>query len=115
CFLLYSSVLLCHLVLRHPLRSTLFPYTTLFRSVNGKERQRGKGAQMVFSIPAILSYISNIMTLEPGDLILTGTPAGVGEDEVTGDRKSTRLNSSHLGISYAVFCLKKKNRRAHTI
>lgn len=46
--------------------------------VNGVERQRGKASQMVFSIPALLSYISRIMTLEPGDLVCTGTPAGVG-------------------------------------
>ena len=46
--------------------------------VNGVERQRGTTAQMVFPIPALLSYISGIMTLEPGDLVLTGTPAGVG-------------------------------------
>ena len=46
--------------------------------VNGKERQRGKASQMAFSIPMLLSYISKIMTLEPGDLICTGTPAGVG-------------------------------------
>jgi len=46
--------------------------------VNGKERQRGKASQMAFSIPTLLSYISKIMTLEPGDLVCTGTPAGVG-------------------------------------
>jgi len=46
--------------------------------VNGAERQRGKASQMVFSIPMLLSYISRIMTLEPGDLVCTGTPAGVG-------------------------------------
>ncbi|MEO6067803.1 MAG: fumarylacetoacetate hydrolase family protein [Gemmatimonadota bacterium] len=46
--------------------------------VNGEERQRGCAAQMVFSIPQLLAYISGIMTLEPGDLVLTGTPAGVG-------------------------------------
>src|SRR6185503_10932542 len=46
--------------------------------VNGKERQRGKASQMAFSIPMLLAYISQIMTLEPGDLICTGTPAGVG-------------------------------------
>ena len=46
--------------------------------VNGAERQRGKASQMAFSIPMLLSYISNIMTLEPGDLVCTGTPAGVG-------------------------------------
>lgn len=46
--------------------------------VNGVERQRGKASQMAFSIPMVLAYISKIMTLEPGDLVLTGTPAGVG-------------------------------------
>jgi 2-keto-4-pentenoate hydratase/2-oxohepta-3-ene-1,7-dioic acid hydratase in catechol pathway len=46
--------------------------------VNGVERQRGKSSEMVFSIPSLLAYISRIMTLEPGDLVATGTPAGVG-------------------------------------
>lgn len=46
--------------------------------VNGVERQRGRTSEMIFSIPDLLSYISGIMTLEPGDLIATGTPAGVG-------------------------------------
>ena len=46
--------------------------------VNGVERQRGRASEMVFAIPALLVYISAIMTLMPGDLILTGTPAGVG-------------------------------------
>lgn len=46
--------------------------------VNGEERQRGTTSQMIFSIPALLAYISGIMTLVPGDLIATGTPAGVG-------------------------------------
>jgi 2-keto-4-pentenoate hydratase/2-oxohepta-3-ene-1,7-dioic acid hydratase in catechol pathway len=46
--------------------------------VNDVERQRGMVADMVFSIPAVLAYISGIMTLEPGDLVATGTPAGVG-------------------------------------
>jgi 2-keto-4-pentenoate hydratase/2-oxohepta-3-ene-1,7-dioic acid hydratase in catechol pathway len=46
--------------------------------VNGVERQRGRASEMVFAIPELLVYISAIMTLMPGDLILTGTPAGVG-------------------------------------
>ncbi|MER3468887.1 MAG: 2-hydroxyhepta-2,4-diene-1,7-dioate isomerase, partial [Thermoflexus sp.] len=46
--------------------------------VNGEVRQRGRVREMVFSIPALIAYISAIMTLEPGDVILTGTPAGVG-------------------------------------
>jgi 2-keto-4-pentenoate hydratase/2-oxohepta-3-ene-1,7-dioic acid hydratase in catechol pathway len=46
--------------------------------VNGKVRQDGTSADMVFDIPALVAYISGVMTLEPGDLVLTGTPAGVG-------------------------------------
>ncbi len=46
--------------------------------LNGEERQRGHTRDMVFSIPVLIEYISHIMTLEPGDLILTGTPEGVG-------------------------------------
>lgn len=46
--------------------------------VNGAERQRGRASDMIFGIPAIIAYISRIMTLEPGDLIATGTPEGVG-------------------------------------
>jgi 2-keto-4-pentenoate hydratase/2-oxohepta-3-ene-1,7-dioic acid hydratase in catechol pathway len=47
--------------------------------VNGTQRQHGKSADMAFSIPFLLSYISHVMTLEPGDLVATGTPAGVGK------------------------------------
>jgi 2-keto-4-pentenoate hydratase/2-oxohepta-3-ene-1,7-dioic acid hydratase in catechol pathway len=49
--------------------------------VNGERRQHGKAADMAFSIPFLVSYISGVMTLEPGDLIATGTPAGVGKLE----------------------------------
>ena len=52
---------------------------TVVTRVNGVERQRGKASDMVFSIPDVLAFISRIMTLEPGDLVLTGTPAGVGK------------------------------------
>jgi 2-keto-4-pentenoate hydratase/2-oxohepta-3-ene-1,7-dioic acid hydratase in catechol pathway len=52
---------------------------TVVTRVNGVERQRGNGADMVFSIPDVLAYISHVMTLEPGDLVLTGSPAGVGK------------------------------------
>jgi 2-keto-4-pentenoate hydratase/2-oxohepta-3-ene-1,7-dioic acid hydratase in catechol pathway len=51
---------------------------TVTTRVNGTVRQQGNSSQMVFDLPAILSYISGIMTLEPGDLVLTGTPEGVG-------------------------------------
>jgi 2-keto-4-pentenoate hydratase/2-oxohepta-3-ene-1,7-dioic acid hydratase in catechol pathway len=52
---------------------------TVVTRVNGVERQRGNGSDMVFSIPDVLAYISHVMTLEPGDLVLTGSPAGVGK------------------------------------
>jgi 2-keto-4-pentenoate hydratase/2-oxohepta-3-ene-1,7-dioic acid hydratase in catechol pathway len=65
---------------------------TVVTRVNGAERQRAGAGEMVFGIPLLLAYISSIMTLEPGDLVATGTPAGVGrlavgdvvEVEVTG-------------------------------
>src|SRR2546426_5359729 len=75
-------------MIRRPPRSTLFPYTTLFRS---PKRRAGSFARVPLE-PALE---------ELGD----GIPGGV---LIVGDRKSTRLNSSHLVISYAVFCLKKK-------
>jgi 2-keto-4-pentenoate hydratase/2-oxohepta-3-ene-1,7-dioic acid hydratase in catechol pathway len=53
----------------------------LVTRVNGEERQRARSSEMVFSIPALLSYISDVMTLESGDLVLTGTPSGVGQLE----------------------------------
>src|SRR5258705_3825781 len=77
------------LMIRRPPRSTLFPYTTLFRSSCSATRR-----STVF-VPM------SIAATRMGDL-------GFGLC-VSLDRKSTRLNSSHLGISYAVFCLKKKN------
>ena len=51
---------------------------TVVTRVNGAERQRGTAAEMVFGIPELLAYISQVMTLEPGDVVLTGSPAGVG-------------------------------------
>jgi 2-keto-4-pentenoate hydratase/2-oxohepta-3-ene-1,7-dioic acid hydratase in catechol pathway len=51
---------------------------TVVTRVNGAERQRGKASEMVFSIPDLLAYVSNVMTLEPGDVVATGSPAGVG-------------------------------------
>src|SRR5688572_31925061 len=81
-------------MLRRPPRSTLFPYTTLFRS-----------------IVALVLY-----ALLP---ILRNTYAGIQQVDPAvreaADRKSTRLNSSHSQISYAVFCLKKKNKTIQTI
>jgi 2-keto-4-pentenoate hydratase/2-oxohepta-3-ene-1,7-dioic acid hydratase in catechol pathway len=51
---------------------------TVVTRVNGEEKQRGSSADLVFPIPDLLSYISHVMTLEPGDVVATGTPAGVG-------------------------------------
>jgi len=52
---------------------------TVVTRVNGVERQRGSSADVVFDVPYVLAYISRIMTLEPGDVVATGTPAGVGK------------------------------------
>ncbi len=62
----------------------------LVTRVNGEVRQRARSSEMIFPIPEILSYISHIMTLEPGDLVLTGTPAGVGR-LVSGDRVEVEI------------------------
>src|SRR5438067_9104581 len=85
------------LMIRRPPRSTLFPYTTLFRSVR-REGIRGLRDEEVRASAA---------AGEPFKLVAR---ARRGDD---GDRKSTRLNSSHVSISYAVFCLKKKKKQ-HT-
>src|SRR5690242_21628050 len=85
-------------MIRRPPRSTLFPYTTLFRSAVHFQRRarhvrhlRGTRQPLVHSIPR-----AHVRVVRPGD------------------RKSTRLNSSHMSISYAVFCLKKKKKKVLT-
>src|SRR5258705_8089831 len=82
------------LMIRRPPRSTLFPYTTLFRSQGARGR-----------LPAVHPNAGGASGA--GLTAATGRDHGDSGDSVV-DRKSTRLNSSHLGISYAVFCLKKK-------
>src|SRR6266540_5840480 len=77
------------LMIRRPPRSTLFPYTTLFRTSPGVPRRAG-GCRR-------------------GRALLPGGGTGAGHPRGQ-DRKSTRLNSSHITISYAVFCLKKKKK-----
>src|SRR2546426_8628233 len=86
------------LMIRRPPRSTLFPYTTLFRSHDLLGMRRGRVEDVV--VPVAGEH--RPVTLE----ILVIGRQGIGRG--TEDRKSTRLNSSHLVISYAVFCLKKK-------
>src|SRR5947199_7322599 len=80
-FLSYLFFSLFFLMIRRPPRSTLFPYTTLFRSID----------------------FGRFIEVATGSVFEVTSQAFIGRD-----RKSTRLNSSHLGISYAVFCLKKK-------
>src|SRR5262245_64246221 len=92
---------------RRPPRSTLFPYTTLFRSRGRRARWAGgrlRSAHVdrVAADPGQRVLLPCRADLYPVDGGLAGRPDA--------DRKSTRLNSSHLGISYAVFCLKKKKQ-----
>lgn len=68
----------CPVSAEAPLGSLDLSALEVITRVNGEERQRGSSAQMIFDIPTLLAYISSVMTLEPGDLVATGTPAGVG-------------------------------------
>src|SRR3989442_9884687 len=91
-------------MIRRPPRSTLFPYTTLFRSISG--------------VVTTIAFVNHDSVLRAIHAQGTQVPAGTDIDTVVnvtigityGDRKSTRLNSSHVRISYAVFCLKKKKK-----
>src|SRR3712207_7913376 len=93
-------------MIRRPPRSTLFPYTTLFRSLN---------------VPTFLQSLADLLLREllllapifAGLLRFLRHPVFGHELGRVQDRKSTRLNSSHANISYAVFCLKKKNILSH--
>src|SRR5256884_1307596 len=94
-------------MIRRPPRSTLFPYTTLFRSLRGKTGKFVWGFQLVHhdlwdydsAAPPLLAVLQRAEKQIP--VVIQGNKT---------DRKSTRLNSSHGYISYAVFCLKKKKR-----
>src|SRR2546426_6372135 len=92
-------------MIRRPPRSTLFPYTTLFRSpLDG----RGEALQA----PRVLGRLLARRRAEPdAPADLRHRVALAGGARASRDRKSTRLNSSHLVISYAVFCLKKKKNK----
>src|SRR3712207_8308523 len=101
-------------MIRRPPRSTLFPYTTLFRSVNdadaaGLAEVRFGAARDVRGTVLVLTLGTGIgSALFRDGLLVPNTE--LGHLELDGDRKSTRLNSSHANISYAVFCLKKKHQ-----
>src|SRR5947209_12584597 len=96
-----------------PPRSTLFPYTTLFRSKLSLDDDIHKYLPDVpdfgkpITIAHLLHHTSGLRDW-PETLSLSGVDM---EGPITLDRKSTRLNSSHANISYAVFCLKKKNKK----
>src|SRR3712207_7900625 len=91
-------------MIRRPPRSTLFPYTTLFRSV-----RRAVGMAIKRAIVGIRKYLPELADHLSGKRIQCGRhPCYLPASDMQ-DRKSTRLNSSHANISYAVFCLKKKN------
>src|SRR5699024_12800993 len=97
-FLFYS----CYSLISRPLRSTLFPYTTLFRSANPTNSgARSVVANRALAVTETFNHLSKSLNAIRTDL--------KNQIDVTvEDRKSTRLNSSHVSISYAVFCLKKK-------
>src|SRR3712207_8861497 len=92
------------LMIRRPPRSTLFPYTTLFRSHLHLQWRLPHGWHVDQGLRPLQQYQYQ---------------AGLGEEQGLQrgyrDRKSTRLNSSHANISYAVFCLKKKNTHVHSL
>src|SRR2546426_2543855 len=97
-------------MIRRPPRSTLFPYTTLFRSV------RVLGGPMRPTLLAMLAilFVASQAVTQPQSRTPQLSAVDVTNADIRAtirDRKSTRLNSSHLVISYAVFCLKKKNKR----
>src|SRR5436853_2728380 len=100
-------------MIRRPPRSTLFPYTTLFRS--GRRGLEGGAARRRFGAGRVgASAVARRACV----VRLAGARVRRGGRRVRADpadRKSTRLNSSHLGISYAVFCLKKKKKKKKRI
>src|SRR2546430_4476144 len=96
-----SYIFFFFLMIRRPPRSTLFPYTTLFRS------PRAQGL--------LRELMADPEMLLPGERALAFLVLSQIDDHLTLDRKSTRLNSSHSQISYAVFCLKKKKTKTTII
>src|SRR3712207_7875938 len=91
------------LMIRRPPRSTLFPYTTLFRSSLNRDRDELARKSEALSAEEMRRQLERL-TREQNEL------RQQAEDLSRQDRKSTRLNSSHANISYAVFCLKKKKK-----
>src|SRR5258708_31107454 len=98
-FQMLNSFSFFFLMIRRPPRSTLFPYTTLFRSASVDPRSM---KIQEYGLPSAEARPRRIALAPDGTVFYT--------DYARGDRKSTRLNSSHQIISYAVFCLKKKKK-----
>src|SRR5438270_2484895 len=92
-------------MIRRPPRSTLFPYTTLFRSIKTDILFPSCRAQLAPSAMDVLQRLGNALAPYPNPIRVEGH---TDNKPIKTDRKSTRLNSSHSQISYAVFCLKKK-------
>src|SRR3712207_6854463 len=92
-------------MIRRPPRSTLFPYTTLFRSQPRGSRDDDDAASLLDTLGDADHEIGRAHDRAALDSVL-----GTLDDRDRTDRKSTRLNSSHANISYAVFCLKKKKK-----
>src|SRR3712207_8112905 len=99
-------------MIRRPPRSTLFPYTTLFRSEEPAERHAAVGLLELGVDEGRDHRVGQLGAHERRDGVddrVLGLAHDAASEERLRDRKSTRLNSSHANISYAVFCLKKKN------
>src|SRR3712207_8008477 len=97
-------------MIRRPPRSTLFPYTTLFRSILGESGVPRVAPEVWRGTELVLPRVDAARAWREAftGAVLTGPGGRLPLGEV--DRKSTRLNSSHANISYAVFCLKKKKQ-----
>src|SRR3712207_8153059 len=96
------------LMIRRPPRSTLFPYTTLFRSHVGQPQPPAPLGVDDDGAGLLLGLLEHGRAGESGGGVRVAPGVGAGVGLPPRDRKSTRLNSSHANISYAVFCLKKK-------
>src|SRR5688572_33194998 len=106
CMWLFAMLFFFVMILRPP-SSTLFPYTTLFRS----DRHGGEEDFTILTQEAMLEVLGNVMDVVTAAVGgIGGISLLVGAIGILTDRKSTRLNSSHSQISYAVFCLKKKKK-----
>src|SRR3712207_7057841 len=97
-------------MIRRPPRSTLFPYTTLFRSSVYLGLSSREATQLIDALSALRDAREGWHE-HVSDETYEREITVYREDDPAADRKSTRLNSSHANISYAVFCLKKKTRR----